>query len=178
MKNATFENDQFFILKKNDFGQALRQIQDITTKAQSENKSYEKVWIPENQVTGRVFKMDRDSFGAIEQIFNDSFLPVIEANTALENLELVAVRRNILGKDDMVNMHGDRLGYVLMVDVDISASSFEGGNVLFTKDDGEIVELKLGENDLLVAKCTNEHGVSRVTSGQRDSIAFFARPKI
>ena len=82
-----------------------------------------------------------------------------------------------LGLNQMVKAHSDTDGYVLMLDVLSDDQTFDGGDVLFTKDDGSIVEVSPSSDKVLVAKCTNEHGVTRVTKGERTSIALFARPK-
>jgi hypothetical protein len=90
-------------------------------------------------------------------------------------------------------MHIDYDGYIVMIDIprspkpafedptpadDSTAPAFEGGNILFKKDNGEVVEIKLEEDEIFVAKCTNEHGVTPVVSGKRESIALFSRPKL
>ena len=90
-------------------------------------------------------------------------------------------------------MHKDFEGYVVIIDIPEPSSpdedtdeinngynemkSFEGGNILFTKDDGEIIEIELKPNELLVAKCTNKHGVKKILSGTRESIALFSAPR-
>ncbi|HUH75308.1 MAG TPA: hypothetical protein VLZ75_13015 [Chitinophagales bacterium] len=56
-------------------------------------------------------------------------------------------------------------------------SGFEGVNILFTKDNGEVLEIQLKSDELFVAKCTNAHAVNKVLSGKRESIALFSRPK-
>ena len=105
------------------------------------------------------------------------------------------MRRNVLTKNDSVSMHKDVDGYVVIIEIpeeddqeddqeddpqqpEDSNSTFKGGNILFKKDNGETVEIELKSDELLIAKCTNEHGVKRVLSGKRESIALFSRPKI
>ena len=177
MKNANFKNDQFFILNKSDFSDSLEKIKKMINKSSSNGDSFEKVWIPETQVTGKIKKIDQNCFEKVNNIFKEDLLTAIERKTSLKNLELVAVRKNELSKDEMVKLHTDTEGYVLLIDISVSDSPFEGGDILFKKDNGEMVQLNVGENELLVAKCTNEHGVTRVTSGKRESLAFFARPR-
>ena len=189
----TFGDDQYFILKKDTFGGSLNEIEKIVMADQGDNEPFEKEWIPENQVNGTIQKIDRDSFDEIDERFKKFFKEPFENHTNLKGLELVAVRRNILKVDDFVSMHRDFGGYVVMVDIprspkpafedpnpadDSTAPAFEGGNILFKKDNGEIVEIKLEEDEIFVAKCTNEHGVTPVVSGKRESIALFSRPKL
>lgn len=176
-KNANFQQDQYFYLDRSSYETALKEINELVDSDVSGKDPYERVWIPENQVTGQLKKIDQDTFLKVERIFNESLLPTIEENTGLSNLELVGVRKNTLNSGDLVSAHGDTLGYVLLIDIPDGSSVYEGGNVIFKKDDDEVVELGIEANDLLVAKCTNEHGVSRVTKGQRESLAFFAKPR-
>ena len=88
-------------------------------------------------------------------------------------------------------MHKDVSGYVVIINIPKpededqdennpknSNTTFEGGNILFKKDNGETVEIELNSDEILVAKCTNEHGVKKILSGTRESIALFSRPKL
>ena len=180
MKNLNapnFINDQYFILNKNIFYQSLRQIEKIVKEDKGVNKAFEKVWIPENQIKGTVKKIDSNSFEKVNQCFLNDFKSIIENETCLKNLELVAVRRNLLKKNESVSMHKDFDGYVVIIDIPEpskpeednvdrlqnqpkeSERTFEGGNILFTKDNGEIVEIELKSDELFIAKCTNNHGV-------------------
>ena len=147
----------------------------------------------------RYLKLDLDELKEAHAImvveFEEEFKDIIEKGTCLQDLELVAVRRNILTKNDSVSMHKDVDGYVVIIDIpeptvteedeeevdsqqsEDSNAMFEGGNILFKKDNGVTVEIELKSDELLIAKCTNEHGVKRVLSGKRESIALFTRPK-
>jgi hypothetical protein len=199
MKNLNapnFINDQYFILNKNIFYQSLRQIEKIVKEDKGVNKAFEKVWIPKNQIKGTVKKIDSNSFEKVNQCFLKDFKSIIENETCLKNLELVAVRRNLLKKNESVSMHKDFDGYVVIIDIPEpskpeednvdrlqnqpkeSERTFEGGNILFTKDNGEIVEIELKSDELFIAKCTNNHGVQKVLSGTRESIALFSRPRV
>lgn len=192
----TFFNDQYFILKKNSLGKSLSEIERLVNSANSEKVAFEKAWIPEDQITGEIKKMDVGTFEMINRCFEDNFKQIIEKETRLQELELLTVRRNILHANDFVSMHKDYEGYVVIIDIPETdypeendsgntqgytidfKRSFEGGNILFTKDNGEIVEIELQKDEVLVAKCTNNHGVKKVLSGTRESIALFSRPKI
>ena len=194
-QTPTFINDQYFILKKQIVSSSLNAIEKIVKQENSEKEAFEKVWIPENQIKGSIKKIDRESFEKVNHYFLDEFKDLIEKGTCLQDLELVAVRRNILTKNDSVSMHKDVDGYVVIIDIpepsvpeedeqdsgsqqpEDSNTIFEGGNILFKKDNGETVEIELKPDELLIAKCTNEHGVKRVLSGKRESIALFSRPK-
>jgi len=194
-QTPTFINDQYFILKKKIVSSSLNAIEKIVKQENSEKEAFEKVWIPENQIKGSIKKIDRESFEKVNHYFLDEFKDLIEKGTCLQDLELVAVRRNILTKNDSVSMHKDVDGYVVIIDIpepsvpeedeqdsgsqqpEDSNTIFEGGNILFKKDNGETVEIELKPDELLIAKCTNEHGVKRVLSGKRESIALFSRPK-
>lgn len=196
LKSPTFESEQYFILKKNYFAETLGKIERILKKDQFINKPYEKVWIPEDQIKGAINKFDYTTFAKVNECFLNGFKNIIEQETCLQELELVAVRRNTLKKNDFVSMHSDFEGYVIIINIPEpsnpeedndennnvnyinSKRTFEGGNILFTKDNGEIVEIELKPDELFVAKCTNSHGVQKVLSGTRESIALFSRPKI
>jgi hypothetical protein len=192
LQKPTFKNDQYFKLNKKIVWYSLRSIENIVKKDHSGKKAFEKVWIPENQIKGSVKKIDVESFNEVNFHFMEAFQEIIENGTCLQDLELVAVRHNILTKNDSVDMHSDVDGYVVIIDIpepeedeqkwgpketEESKRTFEGGNILFKKDNGEIVEITLQPDELLIAKCTNEHGVSKVLSGKRESIALFSRPK-
>ena len=194
MKNIdipTFKRDQYFTIKKKYFADSSIQIEKIVKEDDGVNKPYEKVWIPEDQIKGSIKKIDRISFEKINECFLNNFKDNIEKGTGLDNLELVAVRRNILKKNDSVSMHKDVSGYVVIINIPKpededqdennpknSNTTFEGGNILFKKDNGETVEIELNSDEILVAKCTNEHGVKKILSGTRESIALFSRPKL
>jgi hypothetical protein len=199
MKNLnppTFFYDQYFILKKNSLGKSLGEIERLVNSANSEKVAFEKAWIPEDQITGEIKKLDVGTFEMINRCFEDNFKQIIENETRLQELELLAVRRNILHVNDYVSMHRDYEGYVVIIDIPETdypeeneggntqgytidfKRSFEGGNILFTKDNGEVVEIELQRDEVLVAKCTNNHGVKKVVSGTRESIALFSRPRI
>jgi len=175
---ADFENDQYFFLEKRDFDSPLSKIRDILERDQSNQLAYERVWVPEKQVIGETKKIGEETFRKIENIFDDAIVGEIEEKTGLNDLELVAIRQNTVGPGGLVSSHTDVEGYVLMVDLDASQEPFEGGDFVFTKDDGEIVQIPSNFEQVLVAKCTNEHGVTRVTKGERSSIALFARPRL
>jgi hypothetical protein len=192
LQKPTFKNDQYFKLNKKIVWNSLRSIENVVKKDHSGKKAFEKVWIPENQINGSVKKIDIESFNEVNFHFMEAFQEIIENGTCLQDLELVAVRHNILTKNDSVDMHSDVDGYVVIIDIpepeedeqkwrpketEESKRTFEGGNILFKKDNGEIVEITLQPDELLIAKCTNEHGVSKVLSGKRESIALFSRPK-
>jgi hypothetical protein len=198
MKNLyppTFTNDQYFILKKKYLGSALSEIENAVHAGNGVNEPFEKAWIPEDQIKGEIGKIDYLTFQKVNQCFLDGFKKVIEQQTCLQELELLAVRRNVLQKDDYVSMHKDFEGYVVIIDIPETdypeeydggnhegitidfKKSFEGGNILFTKDNGEVVEIELKRDEVLVAKCTNSHGVKKILSGTRESIAMFSRPK-
>lgn len=176
-KKPSFQNDQYFFMDKQPYKSALSKIEKLISSEVAADRSFERVWIPENQVQGEIHKIGYTTFQKVEAIFNKDLLPQIEKETGLSELELVAVRRNTLGLNQMVKAHSDTDGYVLMLDVLSDDQTFDGGDVLFTKDDGSIVEVSPSSDKVLVAKCTNEHGVTRVTKGERTSIALFARPK-
>ena len=195
MKNLqppSFINDQYFIVNKKIVASSLRQIEKIVKQDHSAKEPFEKVWIPVNQIKGSIKKIDCKSFEKVNDCFLNELKEIIEKGTCLQDLELVAVRRNILTKNDSVSMHKDVDGYVVVIDIpeppcpeeddsslesEDSNSKFDGGNILFKKDNGETVEIELKSDELLIAKCTNEHGVKRVLSGKRESIALFTRPK-
>jgi hypothetical protein len=199
MKNLnqpTFFNDQYFILKKDSLGKSLSEIERLVSSANTGRVAFEKAWIPEDQITGEIKKLDVLTFEKVNRCFEDNFKQIIENETRLQELELLAVRRNILHANDYVSMHKDYEGYVVIIDIPETdypeeneggntqgytidfKRSFEGGNILFTKDNGEVVEIELQRDEVLVAKCTNNHGVKKVLSGKRESIALFSRPKI
>ena len=187
----SFSTDQYFIVKKDLFGASLRKIEKFVRQDEGQDQAFEKVWIPEDQIKGKIHKINEDSFEKINEHFRLDFKEIIEQATCLSELELVAVRRNILKKDEEVSMHRDFEGYVVIIDLPIptqpegepvpqpadSHRTFQGGNILFTKDNGEIVEIELKHDELFVGKCTNYHGVQKVLSGTRESIALFSRPK-
>jgi hypothetical protein len=192
----TFFKDQYFILKKVSLGKSLSEIERLVNSANSEKVAFEKAWIPEDQITGEIKKLDVLTFEKVNRCFEDNFKQIIENETRLQELELLAVRRNILHANDYVSMHKDYEGYVVIIDIPETdypeeneggnaqgytidfKRSFEGGNILFTKDNGEVVEIELQRDEVLVAKCTNNHGVKKVVSGTRESIALFSRPRI
>ena len=195
LQSPSFINDQYFIMNKKIVSSSLRQIEKIVKEDAGKNEPFEKVLIPVNQITGLIRKIDCNSFEKVNECFLNEFKDIIEKETGIQNLELVAVRRNILNKNDSVTMHKDFDGYVVIIGIpepptpdednqendskqsnDINAT-FEGGNILFKKDNGEIVEIELKSDELLIAKCTNEHGVTKVLSGTRESIALFSRPR-
>ena len=196
LQTPSFINDQYFILNKKSVASSLSAIEKIVKQDHSDKEPFEKVWIPEKQIKGSIKKIDCESFEKVNDYFLDEFKDIIEKGTCLQDLELVAVRRNILTKNDSVAIHKDVDGYVVIIDIpeednqedddqeddaqqpEDSNSTFEGGNILFKKDNGETVEIELKPDELLIAKCTNEHGVKRAVSGKRESIAFFSRPKI
>lgn len=196
LKSPSFKNDQYFILNKEVLAGSLSKIERIVKEEHAINEPFEKVWIPEDQIKGSIYKIDYTAFGKVNECFLKGFKHLIEKETRLQDLELVAVRRNILYQDEYVEMHKDFEGYVVIIDIPEptnpeedddennydnyieSNRTFEGGNILFTKDDGEIVEITLKPDELLVAKCTNNHGVQKILSGTRESIALFSRPKI
>lgn len=192
----TFSNDQYFILNKKTLGSSLSEIERLVSSANTGKVPFEKAWIPEDQITGEIEKMDVGTFEMINRCFEDNFKQIIEKETRLQELELLAVRRNILHANGYVSMHKDYEGYVVIIDIPETdypeenddgntqgytidfKRSFEGGNILFTKDNGEVVEIQLQKDEVLVAKCTNNHGVKKVLSGTRESIALFSRPRI
>lgn len=191
-KPPSFKNDQYFILNKKYYKDSLRQIERIIKEDDGKNEPFEKVWIPEKQIRGSINKIDCFTFEKVNEFYSSSLKNIIEKETGIQDLELVAVRRNILNADDSVAMHEDADGYVVIIDIpqpeeedkdknkqktNIRNKKFEGGNILFKKDNGEVVEIELGAEEMLVAKCTNEHGVNKILSGTRESIALFSRPK-
>lgn len=196
LKSPSFKNDQYFILNKKYCAGSLSKIERIVKEEQDINEPFEKVWIPEDHIKGSINKMDYLTFEKVNECFLNGFKYIIEKQTCIHEIELVAVRRNILYQNDYVSMHKDFEGYVVIIDIPQptnpeedndennndnyidSNKTFEGGNILFTKDNGEIVEIELKHDELLVAKCTNNHGVQKVLSGKRESIALFSRPKI
>jgi hypothetical protein len=193
LKSPSFKNDQYFILDKKRFAHSLSHIEKAVNEDYGINEPYEKVWIPEKQINGQIKKIGQSTFDIVNEHFLNDLKHIIEKETCLIDLELLAVRRNVLHKNDYVSMHKDSEGYIVLVDLPIpvlpdedtednndrsnEAKSFEGGNILFTKDDGEIIEIELQPDELLVAKCTNKHGVKKILSGTRESIALFSAPK-
>ncbi len=193
LKSPTFNNDQYFILDKKCFANSLSQIERAVNEDYGINEPYEKVWIPVNQINGQIKKIGQSTFDIVNEHFLNDLRHIIEKETCLGELELLAVRKNVLHKNDSVSMHKDIEGYVVIIDIPEPPSpdedtdeinngynemkSFEGGNILFTKDDGEIIEIELKPNELLVAKCTNKHGVKKILAGTRESIALFSAPK-
>jgi hypothetical protein len=197
--SPSFQNDQYFILNKRNFDVSLSEIERIVKEEQISNEPFEKVTIPEDQINGAIHKIDYSAFEKVNEYFAKGFKHIIEKETCLTDLELVAVRRNILRENDSVSMHKDFEGYVIIIDIPRPPipeenneeeteeknrgltvelkKPFEGGNILFTKDSGEVVEIELKSDELFVAKCTNNHGVQKVLSGTRESIALFSRPK-
>jgi hypothetical protein len=196
MIEPTFANDQYFILNKKVLGRSLTQIERIVSNSITSITPFEKAWIPEDQIKGEIGKIDEVTFEKVNSYFESNFKQIIEKETCLKEVELVAVRRNVLHENDYVSMHKDQDGYVVIIDIPQTdrpeendggnleeftvdfKKSFEGGNILFTKDNGEVVEIELQKDELLVAKCTNSHGVKKILSGTRESIAMFSRPKI
>lgn len=192
----TFSNDQYFILNKKTLGSSLSEIERLVSSANTDKVAFEKAWIPEDQMTGEIKKIDVLTFEMVNRCFEDNFKQIIEKETQLQELELLAVRRNLLHANDYVSMHKDYEGYVVIIDIPETdypeendggnkdgltiefKGSFEGGNILFTKDNGDVVEIELQKDEVLVAKCTNNHGVKKVLSGTRESIALFSRPRI
>jgi len=187
IKNQTshsFEKDQFVILKDKSISKTFNTINNFFNQHKFIRNSYEKVWVGENHVQGGIKKINYKLFKEINKYFVCELKDVFEKSTNLNDLELVVVRKNILKKKDSISMHKDRFGYCVAITVqgtstqyNKSALKFTGGNVLFKKDNGIIVDIKLKPNELLLAKCTNEHGVQKVISGQRQSIALFTQPK-
>ena len=192
----TFANDQYFILNKKVLGSSLTQIERLVISSITGKTPFEKAWIPEDQIKGEIGKLDVVTFEKVNSYFESNFKQIIEKETCLKELELLAVRRNVLYENDYVSMHKDHDGYVVIIDIPETdypeeyeggnsegitidfKKSFEGGNILFTKDSGELVEIELQRDEVLVAKCTNNHGVNKILSGTRESIALFSRPKI
>ena len=195
LNSPTFTNDQYFILNKKHLGSSLSEIERAVNADRRINEPFEKAWIPEDQIKGEIGKIDYATFELVNQSFLSGLKKVIEEQTCLQELELLAVRRNVLRMNDYVSMHKDYDGYVVIIDIPETTNpeeynldlddaisvdlkrTFEGGNILFTKDNGEIVEIDLQPDEVLVAKCTNNHGVKKVLSGTRESIALFSRPK-
>ena len=195
-KSPSFVNDQYFILNKKGVSDSLNKIERIVKEVHAINEPFEKVWIQEDQIKGSIYKIDSTTFEKVNACYLNEFKSIIEKETGLQDLELVAVRRNLLCKNEYVEMHKDVEGYVVIIDIpepinpeedgnennnyhyNNDKRTFEGGNILFTKDDGEIVEIALKPDELFVAKCTNNHGVRKVLSGERESIALFSRPNI
>ncbi len=189
----TFKNDQYFILDKECFANSLRQIERAVNEDYCKNEPYEKVWIPEKQINGQIKKISQSTFEIVNENFIKGLRHKIEKEICLGELELLAVRKNILHKNDSVSMHNDVEGYVVIINIpeptipdddtdeidnrSNETKAFEGGNILFTKDNGEIIEIELKPNELLVAKCTNKHGVKKILEGTRESIALFSAPK-
>jgi hypothetical protein len=196
MIEPTFANDQYFILNKGILGSSLTQIERLVNTSITGKTPFERAWIPEDQIKGEIGKLDVVTFEKVNSYFESNFKQIIEKETCLKELELLAVRRNVLHENDYVSMHKDHEGYVVIIDIPQTdrpeendggnleeftvdfKKSFEGGNILFTKDDGEVVEIELQKDEVLVAKCTNSHGVKKILSGTRESIAMFSRPKI
>lgn len=192
----TFSSDQYFKLNKKTLGSSLSEIERLVNSVNTDDVAFEKAWIPEDQITGEIKKLDVLTFEKVNRCFEDNFKQIIENETRLQELELLAVRRNILHANDYVSMHKDYEGYVVIIDIPETdypeendggntdgftidfKRSFEGGNILFTKDNGDVVEIELQKDEVLVAKCTNNHGVKKVLAGTRESIALFSRPRI
>lgn len=175
--NPTFQNDQYFYLSRSKYKAALDAINNIVDSETLNTSPYEKKWVPDSQVHGEFKKIGLPAFIKIQAIFDKDILPDIETNTALVNMELIAVRKNELSEGQYVEMHSDSKPYVLFVDLLESEGRFCGGHTLFTKDSGEVVEVDIERDEVLIAKCTNDHGVSRVTRGTRESLVLFAMPK-
>lgn len=97
-KTPTFKNDQYFILNKGIFKGSLNKIEKIVKEDHGISEPFEKVWIPENQIKGSINKINRNSFELVNNCFFNNFKDIIEKETCLKDLELVAVRRNILNK--------------------------------------------------------------------------------
>ncbi len=184
MRQPTFHEDQYTILKKKDIQVSLKRMDSIIQADSSLDDAFEKVWIPEQQVLGEVRKINKCSFEKVHALYDTELKQFISAHTSLNDLELVAVRRNILRAEDSVNMHADTSGYVVIIHIPEPTeeqdqgerSGFRGGQLLFTKDNGEVVEIDLQRDEVLIAKCTNAHGVKPVTSGIRETISLFSRP--
>lgn len=136
---------------------------------------YERADIPTDQVHGQVRQIDRETFLALEELYNTKLLPEIKRETGLENLRLVAVRANVLEAGGSVSLHRDGAAYV--VTSFVVSGNFEGGEVFFEKDDGSMVEVPLSAGSIFVGKCTNQHGIREVLRGCRQSVVFFAMPE-
>ena len=196
MIEPTFANDQYFILNKKVLGSSLTQIERIVSNSITSITPFEKACIPEDQIKGEIGKIDEVTFEKVNTYFESNFKQIIEKETCLQELELLVVRRNVLNTGDYVSMHKDHDGYVVIIDIPQTdgpeeydggnhegitidfKKAFEGGNILFTRDNGEVVEIELQKDEVLIAKCTNNHGVKKILSGTRESIALFSRPKI
>lgn len=182
MKKASFSDDQYVITNNRNLSRSFRKINEIIDFNQSNINAFEKVFIGENHIQGTIKKINHKSFKKINNHFLDEFKDVFEEMTGLNRLELVAVRKNILKKGEMISMHKDTYGYVVGIHLSNKknygkkSGTNKGGEILFKKDNDEVVRIKLKSNEILIMKCTNEHGVAKIISGERQSIALFSQP--
>ncbi|MDA9874410.1 hypothetical protein N9D29_00175 [Flavobacteriaceae bacterium] len=96
IKISYFEKDQHIIVKIKSNSKYIKKIEQIIKKDNSYEKNYEKVWIPNNHVKGLIKKMNYESFKMINSCFTNGLKEQFEKSTCLQDLELVAVRRNKL----------------------------------------------------------------------------------
>ena len=94
IKISYFEKDQHIIVKIKSNSKYIKKIEQIIKKDNSYEKNYEKVWIPNNHVKGLIKKMNYESFKMINSCFTNGLKEQFEKSTCLQDLELVAVRRN------------------------------------------------------------------------------------
>jgi hypothetical protein len=65
----------------------------------------------------KIKKIGRTTFDIVNEHFLNDLRHIIEEETCLKELELLAVRKNVLHKNESVSMHKDIEGYVVIIDI-------------------------------------------------------------